>query len=325
MESSAVGRDGQRARAIENEWRETASLIQRKMRDGSYAFTPYREVLISKGPRSLPRVVSVPTARDRIVLKALATVVKEIFPDASTPMAQVKVGELIGALARSDYDSYVRVDVKNFYPTVSHRAVLSQLRKRVRQTQLLTLLVRAMSTPTASSRSPRPNFSNLVGVPQGLSVSNLLAEIAMRDIDEFFRSRRDIAYFRYVDDVLILCRGADATTIFEDVAKRSKAIGLAVHELGEGSKSQVGSLDDTFEYLGYEFCKSSVSVRSASVQKLEATIAQLFTSYKYQLGKSREKDWPEKCRTALLRRLDLVIAGCVFENIPRGWIQYFLR
>lgn len=323
IDNTVLGRDGQLAKAIEDEWDDVASLLRRKMRDGTYEFTSYREILISKGAQSRPRVVSVATARDRIVLKSLARVIVDVFPEAKTSLAQVKVGELASELRKTEFDTFVRIDVQNFYPSISHRAIQSHLERKLHQPRLRNLITRAISTPTVSVKSHRPNFSSLIGVPQGLPISNLLAEIAMTDIDLGLRKSAHSTYFRYVDDILLLCNEEDARPIFEDVKARCALIGLAVHDLEEGSKSEIGKLAESFDYLGYQFSPKGVTVRRSSIHKLETTVMRLFTSYKYESAKMSATGWEDKTAKSLLHRLDLVIAGCVFENVPRGWIHYF--
>lgn len=324
MNGSAIGRDGVLPRQIENDWDSTAKLLQRKMRDGSYQFTSYRELVLSKGARSLPRVVSIPTARDRIVLKVLAQVLVTTFPNARTPMAQVRVGELVDALSYCRHDSFIRVDVKDFYPSISHSAIHAQVRKRIRSRPIRHLISRAISTQTVPTTSSKPNRSTLIGVPQGLSISNTLAEIAMSDIDSYFDGNSSLEYFRYVDDILILCDQPDVARVLHDVKSKCLAIGLVIHPLGDGSKTQVGPITETFDYLGYLFTPKGVSVRSSSVQKLESTIVQLFTAYKYELAKKpKNSAWATSARDALQWKLNLVITGCVFDHIPRGWLHYF--
>ncbi|MBU0859733.1 MAG: SLATT domain-containing protein [Alphaproteobacteria bacterium] len=46
-------------------------IIARKCKEGTYKFSPYLEVLQSKGRDKNPRVISIPTVRDRLVLKLL--------------------------------------------------------------------------------------------------------------------------------------------------------------------------------------------------------------------------------------------------------------
>ena len=319
-----MGRDGVLPRHLEATWDAVADLVQRKMRNGTYEFTSYRELILSKGARSLPRVVSIPTARDRIVLKTLAQVLSELFPSARTPMAQIRVSQLADALSRKTLESYIRVDVKNFYPTISHRAIMGELHKKIRSQSIRHLIVRAISTLTVSSRASRPNQSSLVGVPQGLSISNILAEIAMTQVDARFHADPSIEYFRYVDDILILSRAADIARVLNDVEMQCRSIGLTIHPIGAGSKTQTGSLSESFDYLGYLFSPDGVSVRLSSINRLESTIVRLFTAYKYQLVKDPEnKEWQAAAQEALQRRLDLVITGCVYDRIPRGWIHYF--
>jgi len=324
MNGGAVGRDGVLPRHLEADWETEVGLIQKKMRSGTYEFTSYREIVLSKGAHSLPRVVSVPTARDRIVLKALAKVLSELFPSARTPMAQIRVSQLADALSRKTLQAFIRVDVKNFYPTISHRAITEELHRKIRSRSIRHLVARAISTLTVSSSAPRPDQSSLVGVPQGLSISNILAEIAMTQIDARFHADPSIEYFRYVDDILILSRPDDVTRVLEDVGTQCRSIGLTIHPLGAGSKTQTGSLSETFDYLGYLFSPDGVSVRLSSINRLESTIIRLFTAYKYQLAKDPEnKDWQAASLKSLQRRLDLVITGCVYDHIPRGWIHYF--
>lgn len=317
-----TGRDGQSPDALQEEWATTASILQRKMRNGSLEFTSYKEVLISKGAHSAPRVVSVPTARDRIALKALAVTLAGVFPEAKTPMAQVRVAQVVDSLSSGSFESFVRIDVKNFYPSIPHTVVMDALTARIRKPAILALARKALSTPTVPVGSARPHFSKLFGVPQGLSVSNLLAEIVMADVDNEFSSRTGLAYFRYVDDILILCREAEPEVVFGDLSERLGRMDLEVHRLGSGSKSQTGQVSDPFEFLGYRFHGSAVGVRQSSVQKLENRLVQLFTAYKHESARVSSVSRSLHQR-ALLRRVDLVIAGCVFESVPRGWVQYF--
>lgn len=145
----------------------------------------------------------------------------------------------------------------------------------------------------------------------------------MAEIDAEYASNDKGIYFRYVDDIIVLCRRSDAFDLYKGIQQSCLDIGLEVHGLHEGSKSRIGSLSDSFEYLGYEFGPSCITVRRPSVQKLEATIVRLFTAYKYQKNNSSAKDWPDKTMASLTQRLNLVVAGCVYERVPRGWIHYF--
>jgi len=323
FQSTAVGRDGLRPAALEESWGLNAAILQRKLRDGSYEFTSYKEKLISKGARSYPRVASVATARDRVALKTLAEVLGSVFPEARTPPAQVRVGELALELTTTHHDAYVRADIRNFYPSVEHAALFALVRKRIRKPQLLRLLRRAVSTPTVAINAKKPGYSSLRGVPQGLSVSNLLAEIAMADVDSILARQSHAAYFRYVDDIIILCDAENCSTIFTAIEDACKYVGLGVHPLEDGSKSALGLISEGFDYLGYVFHTEGISVRESSVRRLERTLVSLFSEYKRDQSALISLERKKRLTKTFGTRLNLVISGCIYEGVPRGWLHYF--
>ena len=60
---------------IENE----IKIIDRKFSNGNYKFTKYKLKLISKGRGKAPREISIPTIRDRIVLKVMFNYLSQVY------------------------------------------------------------------------------------------------------------------------------------------------------------------------------------------------------------------------------------------------------
>ena len=60
---------------------ESFEIINHKVNDGTYKFTPYAEIQFPKGRGKLPRIIALPTVRDQIVLSALKDYLHKIFPD----------------------------------------------------------------------------------------------------------------------------------------------------------------------------------------------------------------------------------------------------
>ena len=65
-----VGMDRVTPKAFEDNLDNNIQIISRKVLSGVYKFTRYREVLISKGRGKEPRVISIPTVRDKLALSA---------------------------------------------------------------------------------------------------------------------------------------------------------------------------------------------------------------------------------------------------------------
>lgn len=322
----ARGRDGVTPKAVEDEIEAVCDIVSRKARAGTYVFTAYRQLLASKGAERLPRVISIPTVRDRILLKSLALLIESVFPESKGKVAQRKVVELRRLIDSEAFDSFVRVDVKDFYPSVSHEALFSVLRTRIRKPEVLSIIANAIRTPTLADHAPRRSDHHILkGVPQGLSVSNYLAELSMASVDARYIGRSDIAYIRYVDDIIILCSSGRAKALYEDVVGACKEISLEVHPLSRfGSKSRIGAISDSFDYLGYVFDSSKVSVRHESLGKIKSSLARVFTRYKYEvLGSSMDPVLADRLVSECLWKLNLVITGCIFDGQRRGWLHYF--
>lgn len=324
-DQSARGRDGVAPESLRHDIDEVCALISKKARYGIYGFTTYRQILSSKGAHKYPRIISVATARDRILIKSLARMLKEIYPEAKAKTPQEKVSKLQEGISSGHYDSFVRLDIIDFYPSISHQAIFSRLRSRIRKPEIIHALRQAISTPTLSDQSSKISACNIVGVPQGLSISNLIAEIAMFNIDAVMTAHADVMYLCYVDDIILLCRRDSIKSLSVEMANLCQGIGLTIHPLGgSGSKSQAGTLDKSFDYMGYLFSDGRISVRPQSVGKIRASLARVFTRYKHEVNRPDLESWQiAKARSECKWRLDLIITGCVLDQRRRGWLHFF--
>lgn len=313
--SGALGIDNLNQKAFWPIQDKQISIISKKVLSGNYKFTKYRLKLISKGRAKPPREISIPTVRDRIAFRALCDFLSKRFKKSiKFELPQNVVKSLNNHVELGAYDGFIKLDVTNFYPSIKHDELQSRLRKRIKSTVILNLIENAICTPTVF-RSCSTDKPEKVGVPQGLAISNILSAIYLLNIDRHMRQLTNIIYYRYVDDILILCKYVEADEIARDLIKRFKKIGLEVHDpIKAPEKSKIGHLDEQFEYLGYQFDNGVVSCRLGSLDKLRDSIVSIFTGYKYSLHKNQE---------FLLWRLNLRITGCIFENKRKGWLFYF--
>lgn len=317
---SVRGRDGVSISAVADNLDGVAREISNLCRAGTYRFTAYRQRLLLKGAGKAPRELSIPTVRDRITLRALAELLAATFPDCAGNLPQTSVANVMADLSTGPYDAYVRIDVRNFYPTVDHGILLAELSTRIKKKEILRVIRRAIATPTAPDRSPRPRALLTSGVPQGLSISNPLAEIYMRPVDKAMSAIAGVSYHRFVDDILILCSKADAHTVDETCRHALKAIQLDAHPKSAAGKSEVGTIADGFTYLGYVFSAEGVSVRHSSVIRLEAHLASIHAAWRQDLAR---KVKPEIAHQRFLWHRNLAITGCIFQGTASGWIQYY--
>lgn len=307
-------------------WRvlkEQIAVISRKAKAGTYTFTKYKLKLVSKGRGKAPREISIPSIRDRVCLRALCDVLMTTYQSSVSFQLPQDTVRIVKNIVKSGiYDSYIKLDVSNFYPTISHSELLKRLKYKVRSKPILDLITNAITTPTVSKSSPA-DARNIVGVPQGLAISNILAAIYLVNIDKKFSSTPSAHYFRYVDDILVLCKDENKEEVAKEIVKAFSSIGLTIHDpIDSPHKSSIGTIGEKFDYLGYEFRNEIIkkietpiiTARSGSIDKLKDSLASIFTGYKHSKIKSTE---------FLTWRLNMRITGCVFQAKSRGWLFFF--
>ncbi len=313
-DGAAVGRDGISVTAFSERIDQEIDIIHRKVNVCTYQFTAYREKLISKGAQKPPRQLSIPTIRDKLILKFLSELLAVIYPShvSRIPHSTIKrVHEVSGS--RPATDSYLRLDIQTYFPSIDHKILIRILRRRVRKRQVLHLIENAMCTPTG--RKKFADTLNNKGVPQGLSISNLLSSLYLSDIDDHLTSISEIDYFRFVDDILIIGPPDKIFELSKTVPKLLKSKQkIRCHEVGAGSKSVIVPLSEGIEYLGYRFCLNDIEVRQASFKKMFANIMKLISSMKYASNKG-----------PLIWKMNLRISGCQFLGRRIGWVFFFAQ
>ena len=137
-----------------------------------------------------------------------------------------------------------------------------------------------------------------------------MADIYLSDLKDRICGRYPVAFFRYVDDILILCQTSQSSAIKDyAVDLLSKEFALEAHP----QKTESGELRTGVPFLGYVFYADKIRVRPAAIQKLEGSLEELFRKRKKQTISAPLFIW----------RLNLRISGCILEKKKYGWLFYY--
>lgn len=315
--SFATGIDNLSHNKFSDDMVDILTSANQKTSTNSFKFTKYKLKLISKGRGKAPREISIPTIRDRIILRALYNFLAIRF----TSCVQAKMPHDLVRLIKNDiasnkYQIFLKVDIINFYPTIDHTLLRANLWKRIQQENIISLVINAIKNPTVLISRKDDAYSE-IGVPQGLAISNILASIYLSKIDKKYSNNQSIRYYRYVDDILIFCNNSNIEEIKYQLEIDFKKIKLKIHPFGTDAhaKSKVGTIfSSDVQYLGYIFNGAKVTIKISSLEKLRNSLISIFTSYKHAENKDLNfLEW----------RLNLRITGCVVENKSRGWLFFF--
>ncbi|MGB6018295.1 MAG: reverse transcriptase/maturase family protein [Sulfurimonadaceae bacterium] len=312
----AVGVDRINKHSFESKLDAEIETINRKTMNNSYDFSFYKEKLISKGRTKYPRVISIPTIRDKVTLRALTNLLTATFQEkVLNELVHTTIHSIKTTIESSTYDSFIKIDIKDFYPSLDHDILLKRIRQKIRKKEIISLIEKAIKQETVSApKKGLKKYTITKGVPQGLSISNILASIYMMNLDAKYKSKTTFDYYRYVDDILIICNNSDVDEILKSITKDTSKMMLEIHELKQGSeKTDAGLLKDGFYYLGYYY-KDVFTVRDASIHRLENSIVNTFSQYKYAKIKNLN---------ILLWKLNLKITGCKIEGKKYGWLFFF--
>lgn len=309
IDAKAIGLDGVSPKALEKRVEEEVEIAVRKVVTERYSFTRYKEKLIVKNYRKIPRQIAIPTIRDAIVLRALCDYLTEFFDDCRMKPPHDTIKRVASAAAASSSEHrFLRMDVVNFYPSIVHEILLDQLARRISDAPALELVSKAIATPIGFDEKD----VRTIGVPQGLSISNILSMIYLHDLDFFCNLNYD--YHRYVDDILILTNRDKVAEVHSDVSTYlSENLKLETHPLEEGGgKTEISSVEEGTDYLGYRIRLSGLSIRERSYKKMFRAIVGCLRSLR---GTATTEQ--------VLWKLNLIVTGCRFEERSVGWIFFF--
>ncbi|MHA8841418.1 reverse transcriptase domain-containing protein, partial [Klebsiella pneumoniae] len=203
--------------------------------------------------------------------------------------------------------------------------IINVIKNKIRKKEIRNLIMSSLVVPTVNEFKGSKGVSpNVKGVPQGLAVSNILAEISLSNFDKEINELPNIWFMRYVDDILILTQKGEAEVLASHVIKKLQALKLDPHPLDDvNSKSKIGNLDESFDFLGYHINQGELLIKQESILRFESSLAKIFTAYRHALLQAKNKREKERAITYCQWKLNLRITGCVFEGKRLGWVSYF--
>ena len=296
--------------------------ISRKVLDGSYRFTPYRQLLRLRGAQKTPRRLAVATVRDRLVLYTLKELLHEAFPDAvNRTVPNLHIREIRKSSPSLVDTAFVKADIRSFYDSIDQQLLLELLEPTI-PPPLLRVLERAMRNPILPAGNRRARKLNPLssGVPQGLAISNILAEISLAPVDATMKVTAT-AYRRYVDDVLMFVEPGQESLAREELEERLAMLGLRLNR----DKSREGRCTDGIDYLGYHLRLPQVTVKGANVQKQIRRLASLITAHTNKIDPRYKRLSEGDAERLLLNELNDKITGAVGEHRRYGWLFHFLE
>ncbi|MEV4183762.1 group II intron reverse transcriptase/maturase [Streptosporangium canum] len=251
--------------------------LRTQLKSGAFRPLPVRERLIPKtGGSGKVRHLGIPTVADRIVQAAVKLVLEPIFEADFQPVSygfrpRRRAHDAIAEIhyyGTRGYRWVLDADIEAAFDNLDHVALMDQVRARVKDKRVLTLVKAFLKAGVLSELGTMRKSP--AGTPQGGVLSPLLFNIAMSVLDEHLhgpwqqggtmsthsrrvhRRRKDRPngrLVRYADDFVVLVHGSgdDVHALHEEIAEVLAGLGLRLSP----SKTQITHLGEAIDFLGF--------------------------------------------------------------------------
>ncbi|WP_211324070.1 reverse transcriptase/maturase family protein [Echinicola strongylocentroti] len=241
-------------------------LLHRMLLDGSFRTSEYDTFKVYE-PKER-EVFRLPYFPDRIVHHAIMNILEPVFVStfAADSYSCIK-GKGIHAAQRAVMKALkdvpgtkycLKMDVKKFYPSIDHEILKTLLRKKIKDTRLLSLLDEIIdSTP---------------GIPIGNYLSQYFANFYLTYFDHWVKEVLRVKhYFRYADDMVIL---ADNKPYLHRLLSEISTYMNDRLKLQVKSNYQVFPVESrSIDFLGYRFYHSHTLLRKSIKKSFARKIA----------------------------------------------------
>jgi len=324
-----------------------------------YKFNVYQEIIVSKGKGKNPRIISKATVRDSIVLYTL----KEYFKKNVKGSISIKANDIIQNIIEQiknidDINDYIffQTDIENYYGSINQKILLEKIKAIVKNDLnselIINLINKIIKNPTMEFgvKKDETILENCEGVPQGLSLSNVLANLYLRDFDTKMKMFENdetsgiLGYYRYVDDILIICKKSKIDEIETLMKNDIEALSLKTHN-DKTVKKDLSEENSFVDFLGYIFRYKKgyvsnhlklnnfiIKPRKKTSNNFLKSILSQFTLFKknlYEITNLKNRNITDKRRNLLkanfVFRLNLLIAGCIANGTRFGFFSYFSK
>lgn len=304
----AEGVDGMKYTELKENLEKNGEIIKEQLRTRKYKPQPVRRVEIPK-PEGGVRNLGVPTVTDRFVQQAVAQVVtpiyEEQFHDHSYGFRPNRCAQqaIITALdmMNDGKDWIVDIDLEKFFDTVNHDKLMTLIDRTIKDGDVISIIRKFLASGIMVDDEYK---DSVIGTPQGGSLSPLLANIMLNELDKEME-QRGLNFVRYADDCMIMVGSEmSAKRVMRNLTEFiEEKLGLKVNM----TKSKVGR-PSGLKYLGFGFYfdrrahQFKAKPHEKSVAKFKARMKQL-TCRSWGVGNDYK-----------VRKLNELI---------RGWINYF--
>jgi len=173
---------------------ERASNLVELIRERRYTPAPVRRVEIPTKVVGKKRPLGMPSADDKqvqeVIRMILERIYEPIFKESSHGFRSKRSCHTALQAIQSGWTGtkwFIDIDIKGYFNNINHEVLMELLKKRIEDTQFLTLIRKFLEAGYVEEWEYHRTYS---GTPQGGIVSPILANIYLHELDEYMERKK---------------------------------------------------------------------------------------------------------------------------------------
>lgn len=249
-----AGADGVSLEHFGNDLLARLAKLRGQVKNGTYVPDPLLRIELARAGRA-PRLLAVPTVRDRVLQTAVAQVLNPILDPtfeeesfAYRPGRSVRDAVAAVIDARDDALTWVvDADITAFFDNIPHDELLQKLTALLPDASVQPLVQSWLKSPVKTASG----FVRLAnGVAQGSPISPLLSNLYLDAFDEALAASDARRLVRYADDFVILAADQQAAELaLKEAEQWLTSAGLSINF----DKTRITTFEQGFTFLGVRF------------------------------------------------------------------------
>lgn len=307
-----------------------ASLVQ-AIADGRYTLSPpktlyldkvtdvylsYKEA-VHKEFKDVRTLYAPSQPLDGIVLGVVSAIYNRLYADRIHPncrsyqrgigVKKIIHGDLLPRLCR--HETGYKVDLSKYFDSVNLETLDSTLKSMDTGSPVDRLIWKHFHDDRVFVNGElEPRY---MAIRQGNALGTLLANLALRDVDDTL-SAMNILYLRYADDLLII--GPDADKALATLRAMLPKKGLTLNE----KKTMKIDSRKPFTFLGCEIADGKVDMSQESYNRIKLKVRRICRPHKYIPKESRAE------QVKAIRKINWLLRdGHYADQRNFGWERYF--
>lgn len=231
-----------------------------------YKCRPLRRVFLEK-PEGGVRDIGVACIRDRVMQSSCLILLEPFFePNFSNYSFAYRPRRdahhalsLVRSRIKTGFDWVVTADIKKCFDSIDHNVLLDLIERKISDIEILNLIKHWLYVEVLEFNEFLPT---ILGVPQGESLSPLLANIYLDTLDKHLESLGH-SFVRYADDIIIQTKLKDEAenALFVLQNFLMEPLHLEIKQ----AKTYFTCVQDGFDFLGFKINKNTMSIRDKKI------------------------------------------------------------